>query len=112
MRQLGLDGRPVRSSSLASRPARVGGLHGDVACTADSFIREREERPANEGLARGVCWLHIFKVEGQDGAAYQAGDNSEVNGAEGPLTCETLSGLWIECSNIFPLQSELIKIRP
>ena len=42
---------------------------------------------------RNCVWLHIFKVEGQDGAAYQVGDNSEVHGAEGPLTCETLSGL-------------------
>ena len=42
---------------------------------------------------RNCVWLHIFKVDGQDGAAYQVGDNSEVHRAEGPLTCETLSGL-------------------
>ena len=68
MCQFGLDDRPVRSSSLASRPAQQSGLHRSVACTGwrparrAALLKNERNGPANEGPARGV-WLHIRKAK-------------------------------------------------
>ena len=42
--------QPSFPSCTAVQPARVGGLHGVVACTEGRFIREREKRPEAFGF--------------------------------------------------------------
>ena len=64
MRQLGLDSRPVRSSSLASRPAQRSSLHGSAAYTGWWPARRaallENERNGPRRLASLISLLFLY----------------------------------------------------